>query len=85
MSSGTFTSMPMAALGIKLGNESAFPLALLNDNFHHFGLTKRELFAMMAMQGMLAGGANLFQREENAALAVLQADALLAELAKESK
>lgn len=44
------------------------------------GLTKRELFAAMAMQGLLAGFAEDY--EQTASAAVKQADALLKELAK---
>lgn len=53
------------------------------------GLTKRELFAAMAMQGMCAGqywGGNVDKKPELhkpiAEIAVLMADALLAELAE---
>ena len=46
------------------------------------GLTKRELFAAMAMQGICANeGAVTLKRSVVAALAVTQADALLAALA----
>lgn len=50
------------------------------------GLTKRELFAAMAMQGLLAAESEnwKFPDEETlAARAALQADALIAELNKE--
>ena len=49
------------------------------------GLTKRELFAAMAMQGMMANANHavfIHSHTERAALAVLAADALLKELAK---
>lgn len=56
---------------------------------YHLGLTKRELFAAMAMQGMLAqvdDNSNPTTWEGNpsnmARIAVTCADALLAELAK---
>lgn len=60
------------------GQERAYPAD------HARGLTKRELFAAMAMQGILADG---FSDELNSAKniarrAVNYADALLAELAK---
>lgn len=68
-------------------NDPAFP-----DNFYP-GLTRRELFAAMAMQAQLSNpvtGQNYckskLSKEEQAAFisknAVLAADALLAELAK---
>ena len=46
------------------------------------GLTKRELFAAMAMQGILAGRERWISFEKLAHMAVTCADALLAELAK---
>ena len=47
------------------------------------GLTKREYFAAMAMQGMQFSDPQLLRTEENIAeMAVRQADALLAALAK---
>ena len=45
------------------------------------GITKRELFAALAMQGLLAGH-NHLTRNETAALAVQQADLLLEEIHK---
>jgi hypothetical protein len=47
-----------------------------------FGLTRRELYAAMAMQGMLAGDDGGSSAEYVAHDAVKQADALLKELAK---
>ena len=49
----------------------------------HSGLSKREYFAAMAMQGLLADSATETSVEVTAAMAVHQADALLAALAKE--
>ncbi len=70
------------------GDEFAFPYHLLDvpladaRNPKYLGLTKRELFAAMAMQGLVLR----LQVETNSVLlaqaAVIQADALLAELAK---
>lgn len=67
---------------MKNGNKSAFPQ-------HHYpvadkGLTKREYFAAMALQGLLGGGNSNFsingkEKPVNEA-AVILADALLAEL-----
>lgn len=49
------------------------------------GLTKRELFAAMAMQGALGGAPGSHLHPYNLANeSVMYADALLAELAKES-
>lgn len=73
------------------GNDMAFPVVLEttrtpNDS-EQLGLTKRELFAAMAMQGISANPnffGTLFQQNPRAAAdyAVDAADALLAELAK---
>lgn len=46
-------------------------------------LTKRELFAAMAMQGMLANGVDRHDAHTNAIYAVQHADALINELNKE--
>lgn len=49
------------------------------------GLTRRELFAMQALQGLLAAdGTYIPSRVESAKRAVEFADALIAELAKKS-
>lgn len=48
----------------------------------HYGLTKREYFAAMAMQGLLAKEERTGSREDFASDAVKYADALLNELAK---
>lgn len=51
-----------------------------------FGLTKRELFAAMAMQGLLSNLAEIrragFSDRDIEMFAVIRADALLAQLAK---
>lgn len=59
--------------------ENAYP-----QGSHSNGLTKRELFAAMAMQGLLAAGhpKNPGESTEIAPLAVAYADALLGTLAK---
>lgn len=59
----------------------------LHGLVHNLGLTKRELFAAMAMQGFCAVGGAWGSDTESAAaararMAVENADALLAELAK---
>ena len=48
----------------------------------HAGLTKRELFAAMAMQGLLSTETRFQEVDTMAEAAVGAADALLAELAK---
>ena len=69
----------------ELGRESAFPSNILfNSNLN--GCTKRELFAAMAMQGILANDNNNEFTASGAAFSAIEyADALLAELAKEKK
>lgn len=59
--------------------------ALAYPSSCHHGLTKRELFAAMAMQGILAGGAYLDRQRECARYAAAFADALLDELKGESR
>jgi hypothetical protein len=56
-----------------------FPVNLGSVN--GFGITKRELFAAMAMQGILSSDAN-YGLYESAEKAVRSADSLLAELNK---
>lgn len=74
-------------------NEPAFPFVepLIDGGHHVFsGLTKREQFAAMAMQGWLAGCGNAYAEftgpakypEKVAEACVKFADALLAEFAK---
>lgn len=53
------------------------------DDPRYNGLTKRELFAAMAMQGMLANGVDRHDAHTNAIYAVQHADALINELNKE--
>lgn len=70
------------------GNKTAFP-----SDIHRYtdgGLTKREYFAAMAMQGMLAnlngalmkGGTKTLHPNHISEMSVIHADALLAELDK---
>ena len=73
---------------IEEGKELAFPHVELDTYSgkpcnQHFGLTKRELFAAMAMQGMLANGVDRHAAHVNAIYAVQHADALINELNKE--
>ena len=61
------------------GNDNAFPSS--PDKYEHeFGLTKRELIAAMAMQGLLADSNATGEFKQVARLAVLHADALIDEL-----
>ena len=65
------------------GEDSAYPSP---DNSQYCGLTKREIFAGMAMQGLLSNWEALarmgFRAFEVEMFAVARADALLKELAK---
>ena len=58
---------------------AAYPC--VTEDYLQEGMTKREAFAMAAMQGMLAADSEL-DEVKAAHWAVSQADALLAELAK---
>lgn len=66
-------------------NEPAFPVFV--DQSPNTGLTKREYFAGLILQGIMASGPTeyamkiLFQRVPPIKVAILYADALLAELA----
>lgn len=68
-------------------NDSAFPLSANFKDGHEvtYGLTKRELFAAMAMQGILSTETadDSFTGTLVAKRSVAFADALLAELAKQ--
>lgn len=64
----------------EFGNQPAFP----NEHvLFHPGLTKREYFAAIALQGLLAQESehwNFFDNNERAHAAIAQADALIAAL-----
>lgn len=62
-------------------NESAFPI--IDGIKPEYGLTKREYFAGLAMQGILAGAFGQGTTGQCVELSVEYADALLEELAKE--
>jgi len=66
-------------------DESAFPI-VVNDNIYtqDRGLTKRELFAGVALQGILASGRVDIVDGGWEPLAVSYADALIKELEKKS-
>lgn len=75
-------------MSMSIANQSSFPIFLqdgLSYNSHvDAGLTKRELFAAMAMQGLLAswGNHDVTDSGDLASDAVRAADALIAELSK---
>lgn len=74
-----------ANLPINNGRMAAYPHVFQNEDAcsAEFGLTKREMFAAMAMQGFLAHQENRDLRPERiASWSVQSADALLRELAK---
>jgi hypothetical protein len=60
------------------GNDAIYPMATEGDGFND-GLTKRELIAAMAMQGLLAG-APIYDPSGVARTAVAYADALIERL-----
>jgi hypothetical protein len=65
------------------GNDPAYPSGN-GVSMYQWGLTKRELFAAMAMQGLRACGDPQCPRNSDriADIAVADADALIAELSK---
>lgn len=68
-------------------NQYAFPIDLsrvVNDKMS-LGLTKREYFAAMAMQGILSNASGLGEPEHWVRFAVKYADALIKELSKGEK
>jgi hypothetical protein len=60
----------------------AFPLISDEGYIINAGLTKREYFAAMALQGLLTDNESANTREEFAGYAVKFADALIEELSK---
>ncbi|MBS5907830.1 MAG: hypothetical protein KIC84_11455 [Dysgonomonas mossii] len=74
---------------MKEGKENAFPHIELDTYSgkpcnQHFGLTKRELFAAMAMQGILANPEKIGGKDQELTqYSVMLADALINELNKE--
>ena len=72
---------------MKNGEQPAFPKEVPDGDRLQNGLTKREYFAAMAMQGLLSGGDGEYQKTTNtrepkyiALLAVDYADELLKQL-----
>jgi hypothetical protein len=70
------------------GSSPAFPVEGQDENGHRLiprhGLTKREYFAGLAMQGLLSQYDGSYSRDLVARAAVENADDLLAELEKEA-
>jgi hypothetical protein len=69
-------------------NDIAYPTRMKDrhgNDVYYYGLTKRELFAAIAMQGLSSVVINgrLFNAENIAVMAVRHADALINELNKE--
>ena len=71
---------------MKNGDMPAMPIELNGFGQYapeaHIGLTKREMFAMAAMQGICSNPDDRYTYEQLAGHAVKHADALLAELEK---
>ena len=66
-------------------NECGTPLDFMNETKKYTGLTKREMIAMHAMQGLIASNSLYGGKGDREALArdaIAHADALLQELAK---
>lgn len=59
--------------------QAAFPQTVEVENtvYHTRGITKREYFAAMAMQGIVANVCTDINHQENAKEAVIHADALI--------
>jgi len=66
-------------------SKPAFPNSGNMTRFWESGLTQRELFAAMAMQGMQANSSVTRSEEVYASWSVRMADALLAALKEETK
>lgn len=67
----------------ELGDQPAMPQSMACDLTKRTGLTKRELFAAKAMQGIFSSDVgNSYKSEQVTKWAVEAADLLLAELAK---
>lgn len=78
-------NMPASACGMKWRQQNNFTGAWddCGRSPLYPGLTKREMFAMHAMQGLSANGAADWLTDHAPAIAVKIADALLAELEKQ--
>lgn len=83
----TNADMPAMPQSFSIGAEDCGTAQThLNDGDQYTGLTKREMFAMHAMQGLLANSTEWLSVRDGCAIeAVAMADALLAELDKEGE
>ena len=74
---------------INIINQSAYPFSIEIDKgctYNYYGLTKRELFAALAMQGMLGCALDRGAADDSIAdKAVKIADALINELNKQNE
>ena len=75
-------SVPIPLEAIQTGSYHGPILPTHKDHTEH-GLTKREAFAMAAMQGLLAGGDSTSGSEVISEVSAQMADALLAALEEE--
>ena len=80
MKNGDMPAQPIVA---GHGQPSVMEAVVNNQGAQCFGLTKREYFAAMAMQGLLAS--SMGSADRRAAIAVKQADALLEQLEQSSR
>jgi len=69
---------------MKNAKQMAFPTQVVNGELHT-GLTKREYFAAMAMQGLISKQGELNNAEIRARIAVIHADELLKALESKSE
>ena len=60
----------------------AFPTALMSNGPHEYGMSLRDWFAGMALQGLLAAPSTSGNAEQFAGVAYCHADAMLAEREK---
>jgi hypothetical protein len=86
---GNVAALPGRSGGVvSKGDQSAFPLQFKHESIGEgfsLGLTKREYFAGMALQGMMSRDSydkGQATPEQRAKLALIEADALLEELGK---
>lgn len=74
---------------INIINQSAYPFSIEIDKdctYNYYGLTKRELFAAMAMQGILANSERIGGKDQELTqYSVMLSDALINELNKQNE
>ena len=73
-----------AFIDVQFSDDGTFNLAMTKANIR-FGLTKREYFAALAMQGLLSHPGTQATVDHVAQYSVQMADALIAELSKEKE